>query len=184
MKEIVNEKQIKQLEEWTELKCIDIIFDSQIDNWSQYTSELNERIVEKKQLIFLIESEDEEKFGYYLHTEVIKRYIWKNESDTKSFHFNLESNGRLNGFKRFDINNIRDGGYNLYEPYDDRLIQIGDILLMKENVKNKSYCRQEYNYFDYHGIESALCGKISGYQNDGENFTIKRFIIVQMEKSF
>ena len=40
-------EQIKQLEEWTELTCSEIIFDSNVDNWGEYTSVLNERIVRR-----------------------------------------------------------------------------------------------------------------------------------------
>ena len=42
------EKEQKQLEEWTGLKCSDIVFDSNIDNWSYYTSEFDKRIIGKK----------------------------------------------------------------------------------------------------------------------------------------
>ena len=69
-----NEK--NQLEEWTGLKCSDIVFDSDVDNWSVRTSVFNERIIGKKQLVFLIEDKDEgEKFGYYLNTEVVEKYF-------------------------------------------------------------------------------------------------------------
>ena len=54
----------------------------------------------------------------------------------------------------------------------------------KENYKNESYCEQNQYYFDYHGIENALCGKI-GYwklvELKGESFTPKRIIIIQMK---
>ena len=41
-----NEK--NQLEQWTNKKCSEVIFDSDKDNWSQNTSVLNERIIGKK----------------------------------------------------------------------------------------------------------------------------------------
>ena len=44
----------KQLEEWTELKCSEIVFDSNVDNWDKNTSVLNERIIGKKQVAFVI----------------------------------------------------------------------------------------------------------------------------------
>ena len=79
----------KQFEEWTGLQCSDIVFDSNVDNWSKDTSVFNERIIGKKQLVFLIEDEDGEKFGYYLNTQVIEKYGKWIETDKKSFHFNL-----------------------------------------------------------------------------------------------
>ena len=45
---------------------------------------------------------------------------------------------------------------------------------MKENDKNGSSCNQHENYFNYHGIENALCGK--------DEFTPKRILVIQMNK--
>ena len=58
--ELISEKEIDQLEEWTGLKCTDIIFDSNVDNWSVDTSVFNERIIGNKQMVFLIEDSKEE----------------------------------------------------------------------------------------------------------------------------
>ena len=113
--EIINEEEQKQLEEWTSLKCTDIVFDSDVDNWSPYTTVLNERIIGKKQLVFLIEDEDGEIFGYYLNTQVVEKYYDCQETDDKSFHFNLQSNGRLKQPMKFEIKDLKKGGYYLYE---------------------------------------------------------------------
>ena len=37
IKEYISQKEQKQLEEWTRLKCKDIVFDTNIDNWSPHT---------------------------------------------------------------------------------------------------------------------------------------------------
>ena len=50
--EAVKEEHQQQLEEWTELKCDDILFDSKIDEWSENTSVFNERIIGKSKLTF------------------------------------------------------------------------------------------------------------------------------------
>ena len=50
LNELINEKEQKQLEEWTGLECSDIVFDSNVDNWAEGTSEFNDRIIGKKQL--------------------------------------------------------------------------------------------------------------------------------------
>ena len=88
-------KERKQLEEWTGLKCSEILFDSDIDNWSQNTSVFDERIIGKKQITLIIEDENEEKFGYYLNTQVIEKYYTSKDpfqqTDSKTFHFNLQS---------------------------------------------------------------------------------------------
>ena len=173
-----SQDQKKQLEEWTGLKYGNDIFDSDIDNWSKGTSVLNDRIIGKKQLIFLIEDEDGERFGYYLNTEVIERYWQKHgykpiTTDNKSFHFNLQSNGRLKQPMKFESKNVTYGGYILFEKSNDYLIYLGDIELFKENYKNQSFCGQSESHFDYHGIKNALCGKIQ--------FTSKRILVIQMK---
>ena len=177
LRKYISLKEQKQLEEWTSLKCSDIVFDSNVDNWSEDTSEFNEKIIGKKQLAFLIETEDGEKFGYYLNTEIIEKYWQKYgdpriETDNNSFEFNLESNGRLPKPMKFEIKDLEKCGYLLFEKSDGYLIKLGDIRLFKENYKNLSRCYQFENDFDYHGIENALCGKF--------HFTPKRILVIQM----
>ena len=64
MKEIEKEKeeqQKKQLEEWTNLKIGETIFDSDHDDWSINTSVFNDKIIGRKQLLFIIKDERNEK---------------------------------------------------------------------------------------------------------------------------
>ena len=175
----LNSDQIKQLEEWTSLKCSEVIFDSNVDNWTHHKSVLNEHIIGKKELVFLIEDTNGEKFGYYLNTEVIEKYYPnKVETDSKSFQFNLKSNGRLSGSMKFPIRDLRYGGYELYKTSHvyGNLIQLGEISLFKENNKNKSSCDQSEIKFNYHGLKNALCGKTYP-----EKFTPKRIVVIQMK---
>ena len=111
----LTENEIQQLEKWTKLKCSEIVFDSNVDDWSQNTSELNRKIKGKKQLIFLIEDEDGEKFGYYLNSQVDTYYNQTKNTDNKSFEFNLESHGRLDYPMKFEIKNLYRGGCYLFE---------------------------------------------------------------------
>ena len=53
--------QMNTLETWTLRKCGDILFDSTVDSYAQGTSVLNERILGKTRLVFLIEDSDGEK---------------------------------------------------------------------------------------------------------------------------
>ena len=148
----LNVEQIKQLEEWTRLKCGEVLFDSNKDNWAENTSVFNDRIIGKKQIVFLVESEDGEQFGYYLHTEIIEEYYFLIKTDTKSFEFNLESkDNRLPGPMKFEIKKKISGGYKLFKKSDDVLITLGDIVLSKENKKHESFCcSHRENRFDYH----------------------------------
>ena len=135
---------VKQLEEWTSLQCGEILFDTNIDNWSKTTSVFNERIIGKSKLAFVIKDEDGEIFGYYFNTQVIEKY-WKfgesnrQETDIKSFKFNLQSkNNRLDKPMKFEIKDLKYGGIVLVEKSNDYLIWLGNIGLCKENKKKPS----------------------------------------------
>ena len=99
--------------------------------------------------------------------------------DNKSFEFNLESNGRLPNPMKYEIKDVKNGGYNLFSIWDSNqaLIRLGDIILFKEDMKSQSKCCVQTNgYIDYHGIEYPLCNKTNGNQ-----FTPKRIIVIQMK---
>ena len=176
LNDILTETEMKQLEEWTELKCSDIIFNSDLDNWSISSSVFNERILGNSKLLFLIENEDGEKFGYYLNTKVIEKYYQIVETDSKSFHFNLFSNNRLKEPMKFEVKSLKKGGYIFFDKSNPVLIRLGDISLSKENKKNQSYCLQTKENFNYHLINNALCGK-TGIIN---KIIPKRIIVIQM----
>ena len=178
----LNTKQMKQLEDWTKSKCQTVLFDSDIDNWATNSSVFNEKIIGKSKLTFLIEYEEGEKFGYYLNTEVIEEYKNWTKTDMKSFHFNLESNGRLKEPMKFEILNVEYGGYHLIDKSDwnGNLIRLGDIILVKQNWKNSSWCIQNNHGFNYHEIEKALCGK-EEYEMQRMFFKLKRLIVIQMK---
>ena len=175
--EMLTKHQQQQLEEWTSLKCGEIIFDSNVDDWSQETTVFAKRIIGKKQLVFLIEDEVGEIFGYYLNTEIIVKYDYWQKTDSKSFEFILQSkNNRLKQPMKFEIKKLKKGGIFLCDKSDYDLIWLGEIVLRKENNKNLSFCCQNEDRFDYHGFEKALCGKIYP-----KNFTLKRILVIQMK---
>ena len=83
---------------------------------------------------------------------------------------------------KFDIKDIR-AGYVLCHKSDLKLISVGNIFLYKENDKQVSFCSQINDWFDYQGIENAICGRIGAWNNvgfNGETFTPKRFFVIQM----
>ena len=61
------------------------------------------------------------------------------------------------------------------------LIVFGDIGLMKESMKNKSFCIQNDKNFNYHGIKNALSGKTRINNENGQSFTPKRILVIQMK---
>ena len=175
---ILEEQYRKRLEEWTGLHCFDILFDSDVDDWSRETSVLHYRIIGRKQLAFIIEDEDGEIFGYYLNS-LINNHIddaRNNKVDNSSFHFNLQSNGRLNKPMKFEIKELING-ICLYKSFEEWLIYLGDIVIRKENNKDKSWCNQNEERFNYYGIDKALCGKRYLYH---EYFIPKRIFVIQM----
>ncbi|BFU25791.1 trichohyalin, putative [Entamoeba histolytica] len=165
---------IKQLEELTEKRINNILFDSDKDNWNKNTSVFNQKIMNKEHIIIIIEDEDGNKFGGYVNSKIDKvdDYIY----DSKSFLFSLESNGRIEGMKKFDIKEPQHA-FILFNQSDNYLFGFGcygDIAVYKENNKTKSSCFQRS--FEYEGILNALCGK-----QHPEGFTPKRIIVIEMK---
>ena len=182
LNEFIREEQQKQLEKWTSLKCWDILFDSNIDDYSKESSLLNSRIIGKSKLAFVIEDEDGEIFGYYLNTEIIEKYNWRQRTDSKTFHFNLQSQyNRLPKPMKFDLKHLNYGGIQLNnEHVSDVLIILGDISLKKNIYRFESFCFQSDKVFNYHEIKNALCGKTK-IAGEGNGFMMKRFIVIQMK---
>ena len=202
----------KQLEEWTGLKCHVILFDTKYDNWRRNKTNFNDQIVGKRQLIFLIEEENGERFGYYLNTEVVEKFeeftddsddysdysddseicYAFTETDLKSFHFNLQSMRRLETPMKFPIKNTTKGGYRLSTPSEESLIHIGEIILMKnckgeedEEEISRELCCQSDDLFDYHGIEKALYRDKNFPQMNFKvlKFRLERLIVIQMNEN-
>ena len=177
----------RQLEQWTNLKCSEVLFDSNTDDWSKETSVFNEKILGKKQVVVLVEDEDtNERFGYYLNVEIPKQYKY-HRVDDHTFHFNLGSNKRLPKPMKFEMKNWKKGGFQLFNKQNEYfLITIGNIELRKKDCKHLSRCWQEEEVFNFKGIENAISGKII-YQDEklrqvGECFTPKRILVIQMKE--
>ncbi|BFU22105.1 trichohyalin, putative [Entamoeba histolytica] len=163
---------IKQLEEWTERRINNTLFDSVKDDWNKNTSVFDQRIINKENII-IIEDTNGNKFGGYVNEKIDKYgYDWIN--DSKSFVFSLESNGRMERMMKFDIKDPRYAFY-LFNQSDNCLFEFGfsDILVYKENYKTYSFCQHS---FEYNGITKALCGK-----QYPKRFTPKRIIVIEMK---
>ncbi|BFU22999.1 TLD, putative [Entamoeba histolytica] len=164
-------EEMLQLEEWTNRKVEDILFDSDKDDWNVNTSVFDQRIWNKEHIIIIIEDEDGNKFGGYVNEKIdrVESYI----NDSQSFVLSLESNGRMKGMMKFDIKEPQNAFY-LWNQSHDYLFQFGygyDICVFKENYKTLSHCKQ--SSFEYEGISNALCGKYY--------FKPKHFIVIEMK---
>ncbi|BFU26113.1 trichohyalin, putative [Entamoeba histolytica] len=172
--EIITKHQIEQIEEWTNRKVGNILFDSDKDDWKEDTSVFDKRIINKEHIIIIIEDEDGNKFGGYVNSKIDE--VESCINDSKSFIFSLKSNGRMKGMMKFDIKQPQHA-FNLYNQSHKYLFGFGggfDILIYKENTKTRSNCNP--CSFKCEGISNALCGKL--YPN---RFTPKRFIVIEMK---
>ena len=93
----LKKEQKVQIENWTKMKMKEIIFDSNIHNWEVDESEFNDLILNKQNLLFLIETDDNIKFGGFISSKInkIEDYI----SDENAFVFTFKDNKPM----KFDI---------------------------------------------------------------------------------
>ena len=181
---MLENKEMKQIEEWTNKKYSEVIFDSDKDDWSE-NEPFKSRVLNKSNLIFLIEDFEGQKFGGYINAKIDKALNkgngWENGSaieDPNAFVFSLNSNGRLNGMMKFGIKD-KTKAFLLNDSNETWLFLIGrdkgnDICIEKQPNKSKSYCANRN--FNYENNENALIGKV--YPNN--YFTPKRFVVIQM----
>ena len=179
----LNQKEIKQLEKWTGMKCGEVLMMLNSSNWKENIYNLNDTIFNKQNVLFLIETIEGEKFGYFSSVEIKKILKEKQPTNSKSFLFNLESNGRLQKPMKFEVLKPystgivccavfkRNWGWGWYWGNDNEyIIELGDVKISK---KDQSMCIQNDKHFDYHGIENALCGKVE--------FNEKKILVIQMK---
>ena len=151
------------LEKWSELKCDDILFDFTIDECSKDVSNLKKSLKGKSKLMFLIQSNNEEIFGYYIHDEFIKENDKYQQNITKSFQFILQSNiKRIYKPMKFKIN------------YHKLLNKLKDILNNSDNVQ----ANKKINVIN---LTSFANNEIDFLIDDKQSFKLKRFIIIQMK---
>ena len=161
-----------QLENWTNKKIGEIIFDSEKDDWKVNTSVFQEKIINKQKFIVLIEDTNGNKFGGYLNVKVDKFYP-SCISDSSSFVFSFKSNQ----MKKFDISPSQSAFYLYPKTNNGNLFGFGnghDLSVWVENRKSESYCYQ--SSYNYSREQKALCGT-----NYPDRFTPKRFIVIQMK---
>ena len=88
--ELTKEQKI-QIENWTHLKMKDVVFDSNIHNWEEDESEFDKLILNKSNLIFLIETDENIKFGGFISSKIDKYYPYF-ISDENAFVFTFKDN--------------------------------------------------------------------------------------------
>ena len=172
--------EIKQLEEWTKLKCSEVIFDSDIDNWSKDTSVFDEKLLCKRNFALIVEDTKNNKFGYYFDGYIDRLNRWT-PPGPNTFLFSLQSNGRINGMMKFEMKKLKGEGFFLPNKRNQYLFgnYINNAFVVLKQYKDnqsRGYCFEREYCFNYHGIEKALCGKTYS-----QSFTPKRIVVIQME---
>ena len=156
-----------QLEEWSFCKFNSLLFDSEICHWSQGDSTFTERILNKQHLVMLIETTDKIKFGCYIDSMISS--INETIKDNYSFIFTFKKNmkGKYEMEDNCDVIKVN-------EERDDILFTFGknDIVVMKKNVKQESFCHQDTTTIDYNGRSNVMIGK--------EQFKVKQLQVFEM----
>lgn len=172
-------KKWKTIKHWTKKEYGYILFDSDKHNHRVNTSVFDDKIMNKKHLLFLGETNDGILFGEYLDSE-ITGYAEFNETEKKwkggiydenSFLFSFKSKIPQKFMKRIErpINS-----FTLWKKDHDHLCTLGarDVWIFKNFTK--CVCDQNYySSFDYGVTINAMVGK------NGE-FELKRFQVIQM----
>ena len=172
----LNDEEINQLEEWTNKKCEEVIFDSDIDGYpTMGSTTFTDRINGKGMLIFLIEDEKGQKFGGYINAIIdTKKYT----TDYDSFIFFLKSN-EFDGMNKFEMNpNWASNAFNTCWHIPSWLFGFGGngghtIFVHREGEKSQSGLYHDVNRYNYHGI-------IPENKNSTIHFIPKRIVVIQM----
>ena len=173
---IVSQSEKKQLEEWTQKRMKTIVTTMTEQNWVSQASALHENIIGKNELIFVIETTEGEKIGFYMDKSIGKATEMI-PGGTESFHFNLQSNGRLESPMKFESVKGKEKGIQMGEKKQSMLITIGDVVVMKDQKQKAKWEQSES--FEYDGIRNALVGKKHD-KGKATKFGIKKLSVIEM----
>ncbi|ELP86170.1 hypothetical protein EIN_328570 [Entamoeba invadens IP1] len=167
-------KEVEKLEEIAQQKISNVLFDSITDDWSKNTSVFGDKINNKTNVLFLVEDDQNNKFGGVLYDEInIDTWI-----DTKtSFIFSLVRNGILNPIK-FDLQFGQNRAFIVSVKDNHWLFVFGkneardtrDICIKKKGISGNKCSPTCYN---------AKIGDL----NDGNEFIPKRIRVFQLSDS-
>ena len=169
------EAQRKQIEEWTGLKYVTILFDSDIDDCST-EKVFKERVMGKKQIVLIVEDFRRNKFGGYLNRveeEVYLYEIWRFVPDTTSFFFSLESNGRLPQMTKITAFDecCADDICEEWIPFI--FFENEEILLLIYQFSKRYLCEMGIKEIDQCELRKLVTGTDA-------DFTPKRCVVIQM----
>ena len=170
---IIKEESINYIESWTRKKIISIVFDSDVDNWDS-GKDFSQYIVGKSNLLFMIDDDQNNRFGGYISSKIIDHDTYINDPD--AFIFSLRSNGRLNRPTQFKIK-YPGNAFISITTHDRYIFAFGggyDIKL--DSKKTANYANSNPSSYDFGDHQDALYGKIYPHR-----FTPKRWVVYQIE---
>ena len=166
-----NEK--RKIEEWSDKKIGQILFDSYIDDWSLNSSTFYKHVIGRNKLLFLIEDSETNRFGCYIHSKITEINQWIR--DDYGFLFSLYDKGFDDEMKRYEI---KDSFYSfkVYKNKEVALCSLGnEIFVNKCNYSKECYIDGLNEY------SGRLKEWKINYDNYKEVFETKRFTVHQME---
>ena len=173
----IDVEKVNKIEEWTEKSIHSVIYDSERDCFSY-----QQVIKEKSQLLFLIQTTENNFFGGYCDKE-LNELEYENDGfvsysdlqlfDSNAFVFTFLNNSP----QKYCINKSnRKCSVSYNSEFDNYTVWFGnsDIQIQNWN-KHGSIFQHEEDVFNFNGKENALIGK-SGYNC----YVTKRLLIFQM----
>lgn len=170
---LIKENSIEMIENWTGKKIVSMIFDSDVDNWDT-GKDFSNYIIGKSNLLFMINDEQNNRFGGYISSQITKpdTYI----KDSQAFIFSLNSNGRLSTPTKFGINSPSSAFISItnHERY---ILAFGGGYDLKLDKKSTSYMSNSNpSSYNFGQNNNALYGKTYP-----DRFTPKRWLVYQMK---
>ena len=163
-----------KLERMTNMKFGNVLFDTDVDNWLIQYSTFDKDILNHSNLIFLIETEENEIFGYFTSKYSLTKINDWNEMGDESFFFSLKNKKRRSNsdeiikYKQKE----KSKGIHLYDSNDIKLLNIGGtILIYKYMYSTKSTFTLNKKYFDFND-KYPLTSEYS--------FIVKRLLVIEM----
>ena len=186
-----------QLEVWTSKQMNNILFDSLSDNWKYETSILSERLLSKKNLLFLIEVQEEQYdenylVGGYLNQTIEKVYNGIQYDNQKKIYFDDSKINDSKAFlftfkdhlpKKFKINEC-ENAFTLYPSSHKKLFSFGlfDLCVQRNELGLEcvSCIDAERCNFDYDGCRNNMFEINNDEENDFCCVDVKRLLVIEM----
>ena len=174
----IDENEFNQLEQWTNKKCSEIVYDVGRDGYPKNNSIIFEdKVKGKSYLVFLVEDIGNNKYGYYFNGTMNR--VGETVKTEGSFMFSLNSNGRFNEMMKFEEKDSCKG-LQIYNKSHERLFCVdGGIIIYKETNKSSNNVREFSSCFDFHGKTKIFHPELK--DGNWKKITLKRFVVIQMK---